>query len=396
MILNFRGSQHFRQRLVCSTLSGKSICIRDIRAKEQDPGVRDYEASLLRLLEKITNGCVVEINETGTTLRYSPGIVTGGSGYTHDCGRSRSIGFFLEPLVCIALFAKKPLSITLRGITNAAADPSVDVWRTVTLPLLRQATGLSEGFELKIIKRGAEPLGGGEVQLSCPVAKQLPPINMTQEGESLILGSSSSCLAAACGALPTFCKLAFISCSGAVRRIRGVSHSMRVSPQSSNRMVDGARSVLNDLLADVYIFTDHMTGPEAGQSPGYGLMLVAETTTGCLNSAECTANAALKGEAAMVPEEVGRKAAHMLLEEIHRGGVTDGTHQGLLLLLCALGPEEINEVRLGPLTPYSVRTLRHLKDFFAVTFSIKPEAESQTLFLKCIGTGHKNMSKRVT
>ena len=70
--------------------------------------------------------------------------------------------------------------------------------------------------------------------------------------------------------------------------------------------------------------------------------------------------------------------------------------QGLLLLLCALGPEEINEVRLGPLTPYSVRTLRHLKDFFAVTFSIKPEAESQTLFLKCIGTGHKNMSKRVT
>lgn len=69
---------------------------------------------------------------------------------------------------------------------------------------------------------------------------------------------------------------------------------MRVSPQSSNRMVDGARSVLNDLLADVYIFTDHMTGPEAGQSPGYGLMLVAETTTGCFISSECTANAAFK------------------------------------------------------------------------------------------------------
>ena len=52
----------------------------------------------------------------------------------------------------------QPLSITLRGITNAAADPSVDIWRTVTLPLLRQATGLSDGFELKVVKRGAEPL----------------------------------------------------------------------------------------------------------------------------------------------------------------------------------------------------------------------------------------------
>ena len=65
MVLNFRGSQHLRQRLVCSTISGKAICIRDIRARDQNPGVRDYEASLLRLLEKITNGCVVEINETG-------------------------------------------------------------------------------------------------------------------------------------------------------------------------------------------------------------------------------------------------------------------------------------------------------------------------------------------
>lgn len=82
--------------------------------------------------------------------------------------------------------------------------------------------------------------------------------------------------------------------AGAVRRIRGVAHSMRVSPQSSNRMVDGARSVLNDLLADVYIFTDHMTGLEAGQSPGYGMMLVAETTTGCFISAECTASTAAK------------------------------------------------------------------------------------------------------
>lgn len=50
---------------------------------------------------------MLRLVRAGTTLRYSPGIVTGGSGYIHDCGRSRSIGFFLEPLVCIALFAKK-------------------------------------------------------------------------------------------------------------------------------------------------------------------------------------------------------------------------------------------------------------------------------------------------
>jgi hypothetical protein len=39
--------------------------IDEIRASDSDPGLRDFEANLLRLLEKVTNGCIVEINETG-------------------------------------------------------------------------------------------------------------------------------------------------------------------------------------------------------------------------------------------------------------------------------------------------------------------------------------------
>eukprot|EP00951_Prasinocladus_malaysianus_P009096 scaffold66363_cov14-Prasinocladus_malaysianus.AAC.1 len=49
--------------------------------------------------------------------------------------------------------------------------------------------------------------------------------------------------------------------------------------------------VLNRLLADVFIFTDHMSGKQAGLSPGYGVTLVGETTTGCLLSAEFTVDA---------------------------------------------------------------------------------------------------------
>ena len=46
-----------------------------------------------------------------------------------------------------------------------------------------------------------------------------------------------------------------------VKRVRGVAWATRVSPQMCNRLVDGARGVVNDLLADVYIFTDHMVQP---------------------------------------------------------------------------------------------------------------------------------------
>ncbi len=47
------------------------------------------------------------LNLTGTSLRYKPGIVTGGAGLVHECGTTRGIGYFLEPLIVISLFGKK-------------------------------------------------------------------------------------------------------------------------------------------------------------------------------------------------------------------------------------------------------------------------------------------------
>ena len=54
------------------------------------------------------------------------------------------------------------------------------------------------------------------------------------------------------------------------------------------------------------------------------------------------------------------------------------------------------QVRLGPLSPHAVRTLRALRDFFGVTFNMKTERDSKTIFMTCIGAGVKNMSKKVT
>ena len=85
-MLKFKGSQQFRQRLVYSTLSSRPIQISDIRASDQHPGLRDFEAGLLRLIEKITNGCTVEINETGAAScsPVGPHGLNSVSGYVHQ------------------------------------------------------------------------------------------------------------------------------------------------------------------------------------------------------------------------------------------------------------------------------------------------------------------------
>ena len=57
-------------------------------------------------------------------MLYHPGLLVGGT-LDHDCSRQRSIGYFLEPLMMLAPFSKKPIHITLRGLTNGPLDPSV-------------------------------------------------------------------------------------------------------------------------------------------------------------------------------------------------------------------------------------------------------------------------------
>merc|ERR1711964_444552 len=158
---------------------------------------------------------------------------------------------------------------------------------------------------------------------------------------------------------------------GMVKSIRGVAYSIGVSPQNSNRMVDGARSVLNNYLSDVFIFTDHVSGNGEGKSPGFGITIVAETTMGCLFTAEGLASA--YGKTELVPEDIGRKAAWSLLREIHRGGVVDSTHQNLLITLCALGANELHQVRLGQLTKTTLGTLRLIEEVFGIKFCLWPE-----------------------
>ena len=73
-ILEYEGSNFLRIRLILATLSGRAIRIRKIRAKEENPGLNEAEASLIRLFDKITNGSRLEVSETGTNLFYQPGI----------------------------------------------------------------------------------------------------------------------------------------------------------------------------------------------------------------------------------------------------------------------------------------------------------------------------------
>jgi RNA 3'-terminal phosphate cyclase-like protein len=52
---------------------------------------------------------------------------------------------------------------------------------------------------------------------------------------------------------------------GMVKRIRGVSFSTRVSAEIERNIIYAARGIFNRFIPDVYIFTDHRSGPSGGK-----------------------------------------------------------------------------------------------------------------------------------
>lgn len=235
-------------------------------------------------------------------------------------------------------------------------DPSVDLCRAVLLPNL-QRFGLEEGLDLRIKRRGAPPNGMGECTFTCPVIRVLRPVQLLDEG--------------------------------VVRRIRGVAYTAHMSPQAANRAIESARAVLNPYARDVYVYSDHRKGADAGGAPGFAMALVAETTTGCLISTE------LAGGPGEIPEELGQNAARSLLAEIERRGCVDTMGQWSFILLMLLSTEDVSKVRLGRLSQLTVDCMRLYREFFGVTFKVQPDPDTKTVILSCLGIGYSNIAKRM-
>lgn len=390
------GAVQFRQRIVVAILSNRPLLLRNIRPDDLEaPGLRPYEASFLRLIDNVTNGTSIEINTTGTQLRFKPGVLTGGE-IRHECSvgnadeegdisnKYRPIGWYMEGILPLAPFGKEGLSIQFTGITDGLTNvaPSCDYWRASALPILSlfgigqsvDATGIDflgpSSPSIRILTRGAAPAGGGTVHFYCPmVPQELKPIDLTDPGK--------------------------------VKRIRGTSITTKVVSSSlAARAAYTSKGVLQRLIPDIWIHTDVHTikNHHCGPSPGLNVVLSAESNTGVIYTAESMwqhQKGEIRGPREL-PEDVGQRVACLLLEEVKRGGCIDTGMQSLVLLWMCLTPEDVSRIRIGSLSSYTIASLRLFRQVFGVEFKLTPDEETKTIILSCLGTGYSNMARART
>jgi len=198
---------------------------------------------------------------------------------------------------------------------------------------------------------------------------------------------------------------------GKIRKIRGLAYVCKTSPSFAARMIDSAKSMLRGYIADVYITVDQRKGDQGGLSPGFGIILIAETTEDIFYHGESMSNPRGSENDQIIPEDVGEKAATKLLDEIYNGGCLDTSAQCLATTFMTLCDKDASKFLFGPLSFYTVNTLRNLRLFFGQIFKIddwrkliqqnatyKKEGKlrlgsSQKALLSCVGVGYYNINK---
>ena len=395
--VRFTTSKALALRLTLATLTGRPIHISKIRpSSSSNPGLEPHEVSLLRLLEAVTNGSSIEISYTGTILVYRPGLITGsapGSGASggvirHEvsAGCSRGVSYLLIPLCLLAPFSKAPVNVLFTGpgvITSAtpAGDISADSVRTAILPLYANF-GITNNLELRILRRSNVAVGGkggaGEVQLVFGHQVRLP-------------------------------KTVHLLNPGRIKKIRGVAYCTGVSASNNARMIEAARGVLNPMTADTYIFSDVSSAPfinskdksnpgsKSRTGVGFGLSLVAESSTGCLYSAD----SASPPSGGIPAEDIGQQCAYQLLDAIAQGGSVSLLAAPTVLILMAMGSEDVGRVEMGKdvISAEQIVNLgRDLRAFGLSGWGFRDPAsgDNDNLVVSVVGRGVGNVGRKIS
>ncbi|EEQ84779.1 hypothetical protein RJZ56_005532 [Blastomyces dermatitidis] len=395
--LRFTSHRQLALRLVLSTLTGRPVHISQIRPSDPiHTGLAPHEISFLRLLEAVTNGSHMEISYTGTIVLYKPGLITGsapGSGASggvikHEIPSNcvRGISYFLLPMCLLAPFSKAQFNILFTGpgvITSSTptGDMSVDSVRTAILPLFSQF-GIFNNIELRVLKRSNPGPngkgGGGEVQLVFGHQVRLP-------------------------------KTLHLLNPGRIKKIRGVAYAVGVSGSHNARMIEVARGILNPLCPDTYVFSDVSSAPlvaaptrdnpsnKKKMGLGFGLSLVAESSTGCLFSAD-VASLPTGGEP---PEDIGKRCAYQLLESVSVGGCVSKAAAPTMITLMAMGSEDVGRLQVGRdviADESMVQFARDLNKFGTPGWGIRDapgENDSGDVIISVVGRGIGNVGRKI-
>ncbi|KAF6251744.1 RNA 3'-terminal phosphate cyclase [Scenedesmus sp. NREL 46B-D3] len=415
------GGQILRNAVALSALLGSSIHVDKIRAGRKNPGLSPQHLTGLRLVEAICSGHLEGGAVRSTAITFTPGATAAGT-YTADTKTAGSCTLMVQQaLPCLLLARQQAASrstvstLTLRGGTDASFAPPIGYLQHVLLPTLQRLLGpAAAGLNLKLVRRGFYPKGGGEAVLqvpSLPAGQALPAWERISRGRLLRIdgtaftagqlkpevGSRMARAAADCvrqalmdrkqetvwgaaAALPT--------AAAAAAAVPSTGPNAAAAAAGGGAAAAGAGQPLAGVPAVVDVQAVHEP-PDHAFGDGGGIMLVATTSTGCLFGASALA------ERGVAAEAVGAAAADELLEALQSGAAVDDWLQDQLIIFMAMAEGTSSMLCNEPTlhTRTAIAVMQQLLPQVHFSISTQPadgssHTSSQQLYLiECRGAG---------
>lgn len=345
------GGQILRTATALSAILGIPIKIFNIRAKRKPQGLRPQHLNAVKAVANLSNAHVENLFVGSTEIFFNPHRPRGGR-YDIDVHTAGSITLVLQALMPVAVFANDSVIVEIRGGTNVPMSPPIEYLQEVLVPSLKM---LGVNVQVNLLRYGFYPKGGGIVQAYVNPVRSINPINITKD---------------------------FI-----VKRVFGIAYSSRLPQNITERMSKTARNILarEGLNADIEILSLQPSNPLCAISPGCGISIFAESTTGLRMGANSL------GELGKPAEKVAEEASKMLIDQIKIGAPID-KHLGDQLIIWMSLANGTSTIRISEYTLHTATCIELCKIITKADFRVQGSVGDKNVIVECKGVGIKGLS----
>jgi len=315
------GGQIVRTSVSLSALTQKPVKIINIRKKRKNKGLSHQHVASVKAVKKLCNAEVYGLYVGSEELIFIPSKLAP-KDFEINIGTAGSISLVIQTLLPLSLGIDKKFTVKIKGGTDVKKSPPIDYVKNITLKILKDFGILTE---LKVLKRGFYPEGGGEVIFTVKPSK-IKKFNLIEHSKSDL--------------------------------VEGISYVQNLDVNIARRMRKKAVELLNKekLTPNIKIETSR------GLSTGAGIVLWNDTIgSSCL------------GEKGLRAEIVAERAVRELLAARNTGMALDKYMGDQVIPFLGFGK---GIVGVSEITNHTKTNIWVVKHFLDVDFEIKEYKEN--------------------
>jgi RNA 3'-terminal phosphate cyclase (ATP) len=331
------GGQVLRSTITISSIIKKPVKIINIRAKRNNPGLRQQHLTAIKILSRLFNFHIENavLGAEWITIRFDKenenNIKTIQGTLKIDIGTAGSIPLLLQTLIPTIAISKKDILIQLIGGTDVKYSPTIDYVKYVIKEAYNK---IGIYFDIDIIKRGFYPKGNGIININIQKSNILKPID--------------------------FCN--FKEINPTIQSIVG-----KLPKNVNDRQINSALSNLekNEIKCE-----KNRSAIENSSSPGSSILIYGISESGIYLGADSI------GEKNIKAETIGYNAAKKYVEEIKFQACID-SHLADMLVLPLSFVKEKSRYKVSKLSEHLLTNLEIIKKINNIEYKIDKALENK-------------------